>query len=227
MNKSRIILLAVFAIILSLTLVKNLISQVKDADGKVYKTVIIGNQEWMAENLNVSHFRNGESIPQVKDDDDWAFLSAGAWCNYENDTKYGKTYGKLYNWYAVNDPRGLAPEGWHIPSEAEWKELYEYLGGMNAAGGKLKAVTIWESPNTGATNETGFNAYPVGSRNGNMRSGRGYFHGDNTSGYFWTSTEDKNQYSGIISYLYYNDSDLRFYSYVKSTGFSVRCIKDN
>lgn len=133
-------------------------------DDKVYKIVKIGNQVWMAENLNTSHYLNGDSIPQVQDKAEWVALTTGAWCYYQNDAENGKTYGKLYNWYAVNDPRGLAPEGWHIPTDAEWIALIDYLGGTNVAGGKMKQIgTVhWISPNLGATNESGFSALPGG-----------------------------------------------------------------
>ena len=171
------IALIIFTIIFTLRTGKSF-SQVTDYDGNTYKTVKIGKQIWMAENLNVSHYRNGDIIPEVKNPDEWSKLTTGAWCYYENDSENGKTYGKLYNWFAVNDPRGLAPEGWHIPTDAEWTHLTEYLGGKEIektyqgiyyweiadVGGKLKATTLWKSPNEGATNSSGFTAFPGGYR---------------------------------------------------------------
>ena len=150
---------------------------VTDIDGNTYKTVKIGNQIWMAENLKVTHYRNGDIIPNVTNNFEWAYLSTGAWCVHDNDGSYANTYGYLYNWYAVNDIRNIAPEGWHVPTDEEWKELEMYLGmsqteaddtgyrGTNE-GGKLKeaGTTHWETPNTGATNETGFSALPGGCR---------------------------------------------------------------
>jgi uncharacterized protein (TIGR02145 family) len=139
-------------------------SQVTDIEGNIYKTVLIDNQEWIAENLNVEHYCNGDIIPQIQDENQWKLLTTGAWCYQENNPENGKSFGKLYNWYAVNDPRGLAPKGWHIPSDADYTKLTSYLGGEEVAGGKLKATTLWESPNTGASNESGFTAFPGGIR---------------------------------------------------------------
>ena len=101
------------------------------------QNVVIGAQKWKSKNLDVAFYRNGDAIPQVTDDAEWAALTTGAWCYYNNDSTLGKTYGKLYNWYAVNDPRGLAPRGWHIPSDAEWTTLETTLGGSSAAGWKM------------------------------------------------------------------------------------------
>ncbi|MCX6159142.1 MAG: fibrobacter succinogenes major paralogous domain-containing protein [Ignavibacteriae bacterium] len=175
------------AIIISFGFNKS-ISQATDIDGNVYKTVKIGNQEWMAENLNVGHYRNGDVIPQVQDDNEWENLRTGAWCYYENEKSNGKTYGKLYNWYAVNDPRGLAPEGWHIPSDVEWNIIIDYLGGGDVAGGKMKAKTKWESPNTGATNESGFTGLP-----GGLRGYDGIFYYIGKTADFWSSSEESNE----------------------------------
>ena len=126
--------------------------------------VQIGNQIWMTKNLNVSHYRNGDIIPEVTDPTQWRDITTGAWCYYNNDTANGTVYGKLYNSYAVTDSRGLAPMGWHIPSQPELELLITYLGGSVVAGGKLKSKTGWQSPNSGATNSTGFTGLPAGSR---------------------------------------------------------------
>ena len=195
-------------------------SQVTDYDGYTYKTVKICTQEWMAENLIVSHYRNGDSIPHVKDSAEWSTLKTGAWCYYENNSENGKTYGILYNWYAVMDPRGLAPEGWHIPSEEEWKLLEDALGGYLIAGGKLKATTLWLSPNTGATNESGFSGFPGGLRD--HEQGFKYI---NKYGCFWSSSEEDST-STFDRNLKYDNSDVFRYSSFKSFGLSVRCVRD-
>ncbi|MBA4410758.1 MAG: hypothetical protein C0397_15205 [Odoribacter sp.] len=134
-----------------------------------YKSVIIGNQEWMADDLKNNVFCNGDPIPEVKDFSEWSGLETAAWVYVNNDKlKYG-TFGKLYNWYAVNDKRNICPCGWHVPSYGEWEELIKYLGGPDVAGGKMKSLgTIqtsdgfWYEPNTGATNSSGFSAIPTG-----------------------------------------------------------------
>jgi len=196
------------------------ISQVTDIDGNVYKTVSIGNQEWMAENLNVEHYRNGDIIPQVQDTDDWFKLTTGAWCYYENNSENGKYYGKLYNWYAVNDSRGLAPKGWHIPCDAEWIQLTDILGGKKVAGGKLKAISMWNNPNTGATNESGFTAYPRG-----LRDIFGYFSLLGEFGYFWSSSENEIIFAWYCELSYEYSGVIRDY-YGKNFGLNIRCVKD-
>jgi len=187
----------------------------------------IGTQRWMTKNLSVTRYRNGDKIPQVKDSAEWASLTTGAWCYYKNDAVTGATYGKLYNWYAVNDIRGLAPTGFHIPSDAEWTTLSTFLGGDLLAGGKMKstgtieAVTgLWYSPNTDATNSTGFTGLPGGYRNNNAVF---YYIGYN--GYWWSSTDENSIYAYYRNVSYDNDDLFRAYQY-KSYGFSVRCVKD-
>ena len=215
--KSTISILVVAVYLLS---VNKSIAQVADIDGNTYKTVIIGNQEWVSENLNVSHYRNGDLIPQVQEADKWSNLTTGAWCFYENETTNGKTYGKLYNWYAVNDSRGLAPAGWHIPTDAEWQELVEFLGGDAIAGGKLKATTSWKSPNEGATNESGFSAFPGGTRSTN-----GNFGTIGKYGNFWSSSEFNFKFAWDRYLGYYNSGVYRYY-YYKENGLSCRCVRD-
>lgn len=183
--------------------------------------VTIGTQVWMVKNLDVDHYRNGDVIPQVTDATEWANLTTGAWCYNDNDANNGTTYGKLYNWYAVNDSRGLAPEGWHVPSDEEWTTLSTYLGGESVAGGKLKeaGTTHWQSPNEGATNETGFSALPGGYRNlSGTFSSIGYY------GYWWSSTESYTTYAWGRYLLYYGSNLYRDY-YYKDYGFAVRCVK--
>jgi uncharacterized protein (TIGR02145 family) len=187
-----------------------------------YESVTIGTQVWMAKNLDVDHYRNGDSIPQVTDATKWAALTTGAWCYYNNDANNGTTYGKLYNWYAVNDSRGLAPDGWHVPSDAEWTTLSTYLGGESVAGGKLKEVGTahWQSPNIGATNETGFTAL-----SGSYRYNNGTFSNVGYYSDWWSSTECSTSSAwgrGLNCY----DSGLNRYSYYKGNGFAVRFVKD-
>src|SRR6476661_5263113 len=160
-------------------------SQITAQDGKVYKAVKIGNQTWMAENLNVNTYRNGDTIPQVQDPKTWSSLTTGAWCYYGGKTETGAKYGKLYNWYAVNDPRGLAPEGWHIPSDAEWTTLETSLGGGSVAGGKMKEAGTfnWTSPNTGGNNNSGFTSLP-----GGIRASNATFSNVGNQSIWWTST---------------------------------------
>jgi uncharacterized protein (TIGR02145 family) len=137
---------------------------VTDIDGNIYHTVTIGTQVWMVENLKTTKYRNGDPIPNVTGNA-WAALTTGAYCWYNNDAAtYKATYGALYNWYAVADSRNIAPTGWHVPTDAEWTTLTTFLGGESVAGGKLKetGTNHWTSPNTGATNETGFTALPGG-----------------------------------------------------------------
>jgi len=189
-----------------------------------YASVKIGTQKWMSTNLAVSRYRNGDRIKHVEDSAEWAGLTIGAWCWYKNDSAAGAVYGKLYNWYAVHDPRGLAPEGWHVPSDAEWDTLVTTLGGHAIAGGKMKEAGIihWLPPNTDATNSSGFTGLPGGNRFGN-----GGFGSIRLFGMWWSST----QYgTGQAWYrtLRYN-SGFVYRSHHGATqryGFSVRCIKD-
>ena len=161
----RKVIILFFAITIIISFNVNIAkSQVTDIDGNIYKTVTIGNLEWTSENLNVSCYRNGDVIPQVQDKEEWKNLSSGAWCYYQNDSAKGGTFGKLYNWFAINDPRGLAPEGWHIPSDSEWAQTVDFVGGYLVAGAKFKSTELFKSPNKGATNETGFTAIPSGIR---------------------------------------------------------------
>jgi len=196
---------------------------VTEATGK-YTWVKIGSQKWMNTNLAVSHYRNGEKIAQVKDSATWANLTTGAWCWYNNDPANDSGYGKLYNWYAVHDPRGLAPTGWHIPTGPEWDSLNAFLS--TNVGGKLKdtgtiegGTGLWYAPNRGATNKTGFTALPGGFR---------YFFGEfryvGRIGIWWNSSDPIAYDSYFLSYKSVN---LLGYISRKSDGYSVRCIKDD
>jgi uncharacterized protein (TIGR02145 family) len=185
-------------------------------------TIVIGTQQWMSKNLDVAFYRNGDPIPQVTDPTAWAGLTTGAWCYYNNDSTQGNKYGKLYNWYAVNDPRGLAPQGWHIPSDAEWTTLGNTLGGESVAGGKMKepGTFNWTAPNTGANNISGFAGLPGGSRNYD-----GTFSSVGFGGGWWSSTEDGTA-DAWYRYLLYNDGFVGRNGGYKRFGFSVRCLRD-
>jgi uncharacterized protein (TIGR02145 family) len=195
------------------------LSQLTAQDGKTYKTVKIGTQTWMAENLNVNTYRNGDTIPQVQDPKAWSTLTTGAWCYYGGKAESGAKYGKLYNWYAINDPRGLAPEGWHIPTDAEWATLTTFLGGKIESSAKIKSMKGW-SQNGNGSNESGFNALPGGTRSINEAFS---FVGD--YGYWWTSSSfDGN--SAWNRFLAYNNNYIGRSTGWKQFGNSVRCIKD-
>jgi uncharacterized protein (TIGR02145 family) len=193
-----------------------------DIDGNEYHSVYIDGQIWLVENLKVTHYRNGDPIPNVTNGYEWGNLTTGAYCDYKIDANNSTTYGRLYNWYAVNDSRNIAPTGWRVPNDGSWTYLTDDLGGENVAGGKLKeaGTTHWVSPNTGATNEKGFTALPGGFRvyNGNFSS-IGY------TGYWWSSTDN---YSNLayLRIMYNNVSNVVWKGDDKKNGFSVRCIKD-
>jgi uncharacterized protein (TIGR02145 family) len=195
---------------------------VTDIDGNIYHTITIGAQTWMLEDLRTTHYRNGDPVPEVIDNSNWESLNNGAYCNYENNNDISDTYGLLYNWFAINDKRGLAPEGWHIPSNDEWLQLADYLGGAADAGGKLKesGTAHWISPNVGATNESGFTALPDGCRMAN-----GIFVSINESGHWWRKDEFTDE-SGVSWYMSYSYKLLGWAFYLKQYGFSVRCVKD-
>jgi uncharacterized protein (TIGR02145 family) len=220
-----------------------------DIDGNVYRAVKIGNQIWMAENLKVTHYRNGDPIPQLKSDSmakfiiagltdvlanqkesEWKYLKTGIHCVYDNSERidgHVATFGRLYNWYVVNDSRDIAPNGWHVPSDADWQTLIDYLGGNKLAGGKMKdsGISFWVSPNTGATNESSFSARPGGTRSYSS----GNYVNLGQVAYFWSTVEnDSNhisyqtlsfKHAGIYNSL---DSGQEYRRYC----FSVRCVKD-
>jgi uncharacterized protein (TIGR02145 family) len=165
-------------------------SQCIDIDGNAYPTISIGTLELMAENLRVTHYLNNDPIPNELNGVAWASLTTGAYCWYNNDQTTNAKYGALYNWFTVIDSRGLCPSGWHVPTDAEWTTLTTYLGGELVAGGKMKSVSaLWDSPNTDATNNSGFSGLPGGVRddiNGafSFLGGSGY-----GGGYFWSSSQ--------------------------------------
>lgn len=181
---------------------------VYDIDGNRYRTVLIGSQTWMVENLETYSFRNGDRIYES-----WS-------CN--NDYNNDSIYGRLYNWYVIMDIRGLAPDGWHVPTKEEWQQLIDYLGGESIAGGKLKATTLWKSPNTGATNESGFSAFPGGAR---RSDGVFLFFGE--WGLFWNIAGDSYENFVTSESLNYARSTAYFDPGMpKNLGISVRCIRD-
>lgn len=194
---------------------------VTDIDGNIYPTVKIGEQCWTQKNLNVSKYRNGDPIPQVTDPTQWQNLKTGAWCYYENKTDNGIVYGKLYNWYAVKDPRGLAPIGYHIPTDAEWTILTTFLGGESVAGKNMKATKGWlDYIGITNTNGSGITGLPGGSRTsfGDFSS-LGYF------GFWWSASESMINAAWNRTLLYSHDIASRYDSY-KEDGFSVRCLRD-
>ena len=178
--------------------------------------VTIGNQKWMKENLDVVTYRNGDTIPQVTDIAAWDALTTGAWCYYKNDAAYGAIYGKLYNFHAVNDLRGLAPQGWHIPTDTEWTTLSNFLG--DNAGNKMKTAAGWYIASQG-TNESGFSGLPGGKRENNSYSQVGYV------GYWWSATEYVITQAWMRT-LDWSGGGLNSYIAGKKGGYSVRCIKN-
>ena len=195
---------------------------VTDIDGNTYNTVQIGTQVWMSENLKTSRYRNGGSIPYVVGNTEWVALITGAWSNYDHDVAANNSiYGKLYNWYTTLGDT-LCPTGWHVPIDAEWTTLTDYLGRESVAGGKMKSVgtQYWNDPNIGANNESGFSAVPGGFRNFD-----GSFDGILNFTFFWSSTEINNSLAWYRN-LDYNYSDAFRNSTNGSVGASVRCLKD-
>lgn len=183
--------------------------------------VTIGGQIWSRFNLNVDTYRNGDPIPEVQDPVVWSTLTTGAWCYYNNDPANGAIYGKLYNWYAVNDPRGLAPTGWHVPSDFEWFTVTNIAGGTTSGGSGLKQVgtTYWANPNI-ATDLFNFRALP-----GGFRSSGGSFNGINTNGNWWAANP-AGPLLGITYGMFHNTAVRYVNNYPKKNGYSVRLIKD-
>jgi len=183
------------------------------------QTITIGTQVWTSKNLNVSTYRNGDVIPQVQDENVWAKLTTGAWCYYNNDASNGTKYGKLYNWYAVHDPRGLAPNGYHIPTDAEWTKLTDYLGGESGAGTKIKSTSGWYNNHNG-TNSSGFSGLP-----GGYRSYNGTFSYIDNRGGWWSSAEN-DTVSAWGRYMSASSGNVNRSYGDKRNGFSVRCLRD-
>lgn len=199
---------------------------VADAEGNRYETQSIGNQVWMKENLRTLRYRNGDPIPTGLSDSVWASITYGA-CSLQGSSGNDTAFGLLYNWYAASDSRGLCPQGFHVPADAEWTILENFLGGRNAAGGKLKATGtveagdgFWLSPNTGASNSSGFSGLPAGYRNGSGRLlSQGQF------AYWWAADSADDLHAWYRSLAFLNSNSNRNIN-DKRNGQSVRCIRD-
>ena len=190
---------------------------------KTTDTVSIGNQIWAAKNLNISTFRNGDIIPEAKTDEAWenaGLLEQPVWCYYQNDPRNGFIFGKLYNWYAITDPRGIAPEGWKVPNRYQMIELINYLGGMSEAGKKLKHKIFWPKE-TIIEDGTKYNALP-----GGYRYDDGRFFDINNYGFWWLNDNIKNESTGIAFYLNKKNGKIEIDESLKQMGFSVRLIKE-
>ena len=184
--------------------------------------VTIGKQIWMAENLNVDEFRNGDPIPEAKTNEEWQNMgeqNEAAWCYYDNDPANGIKYGKLYNWYAVADSRGLCPAGWHLPSDGEWTQLTKTLGGDNDTGSKMKSANGWSDGGNG-TNSSGLSSLP-----GGLRSDVGTYYSIGNHGIWWSSTEFSTS-SAWFRLLVYSDGNVLRENGLMRNGFSVRCVRD-
>lgn len=195
---------------------------VTDIDGNHYDTMRMGTRVWMTENLKTTKYNDGTSIPTGLSDDAWRTTKTGAYSIYDNNAANDATYGKLYNWYAVNSGK-LAPKGWHVATIDEWNDLFRYLGGNGRViGGKMKATTGWNSPNTGADNSSGFSALP-----GGFRSWAGRYNLMGTNAYFWTLEEylPPSDYAWYIA-LFHDQAEIYSSSEYKMQGMSVRCVKD-
>jgi uncharacterized protein (TIGR02145 family) len=223
----KTIILVSILLILSNVLIGQYIIEnaAQDVDGNSYNAVKIGNQIWMKENLKTTRYSNGDLIELVTDSTIWPEYTTGAFCNYQNDYAIAEEYGRLYNFYAVNDPRHLCPTGWHVPSDAEWSILSDFLGGHMKAGGKMKEAGTghWSAPNEGATNESGFSALPAGRQYHESF----WFLGEYTN--IWSSTEYiTNEDTDVVwsRYMSFSLEQLNRFTYKKYYGLSVRCLKD-
>jgi uncharacterized protein (TIGR02145 family) len=197
-----------------------------DQEGNVYKTIVIGTQEWMAENLKTSIYRNGDPIATNLTDAEWIDTlntQIGAWAYYNNDSQYDCPYGKLYNWYAVADSRNVCPTGWHVPTDSEFTTLTDYLGGEGDSGGKMKTTGFqyWINPNQSASNESGFSVLPGGGR----YHTDGDFDHVGSLGYWWSSSEFDINFVWSLGLVYFAGNAGQG-SNLKQNGFSVRCLMD-
>jgi uncharacterized protein (TIGR02145 family) len=207
-----------------------------DQDGNVYKTIVIGSQKWMAENLKTCHYRNGDIIPNLVGNFNWEYSNVGAFCWYNNDSaSYNCPYGKLYNGYTISDPRNVCPIGWHVPAISEWTILSNYLGGSAVSGGKMKssAIDYWLQPNINAENTSGFSGLP-----GGFRAYHGSFDTLNAGGFWWSSSNCNSIYQNtrplnIILGYNFNQTvigggcsvDVGWNLY--NSGLSIRCVNDS
>jgi len=217
------------AIVVCLTLT-SWVKNNEKLDGTItYKEVVIGNQTWMSENLNVITFNNGDTIPEAQTLKEWGAALAKrepAWCYFNNDKSNDSTYGKIYNYYAIRDPRGLAPKNWKIPSSDDWEVLFTALGGKRVAGAKLKSTKGWKH-NRNGTNSSGFNALPSGSRALAMTNTNNGFSGNGSICVWWSSTRIARSFEMIAYSLYFkSDKVSTFWETFASDGYAVRCIKE-
>jgi len=222
------------------------ISQVSDLDGNIYNTILINNQCWLKENLRTAHYNNGDAIPTGLSDTEWSSITIGAFAYYNNDEVLLESYGKLYNWFAIDDPRGLCPAGWSVPTEDDWTQLADYLVAQGfpnnsqssqGAGNALKSCKQVGSPLDGHCDTSehprwdshgthhGFDEFGFSGLPGGYRSSNGSFGGIGIYNFLWSSTEF--EWLARSRSLLYNFGHLHVYSTSKSTGQSVRCIKDN
>ncbi|NOU17154.1 MAG: hypothetical protein HOO91_06305 [Bacteroidales bacterium] len=200
-------------------MVRTMQGTVTDIDGNSYKTVIIGTQEWMAENLKVTHYRNGDPITNITDNTQWVNeRTQGAWCSYNNDAANKTTYGLLYNFYAIADSRGICPTGWHVPSDAEWDILISYLGGVDIAGYKMKKT----GNNIDADNSSGFSALLGGLREYDF----GTFYALNDRTCWWSSTAIPNYSNAWSRFINRTEKSIHRNGSLDFSGLSIRCIKD-
>jgi len=192
-----------------------------DANNISIPNVTIGQQIWSLKNLDVTTYRNGDPIQQVTTVQELAATRNGAWCYYQNDPTNGTLYGKMYNWYAANDPRGLVPQGWHLPSQGEWNILATFLGGNMIAGGKLKSTSGWDAPNAGADNSSGFTALPGGTAY--VSAG---FAAKGSSAQFWGASTGSDTLTGFVIGLLSFDQQVRQIITDRRDAQYVRCIKN-
>ncbi len=193
----------------------------RDVENRTYETIVIGNQEWMLENLCTGKFANGDLLQFIDNDDEWQLAGKNgipAWSYFNDDPCSEIKYGKLYNWHAVNDPRGLAPDGWHIPTDEDWCAMISFLGGEKTAGKKLKSRRGWKNEGNGS-DKSGFNALPGGYRDPDGWFGNGGF------GRWWSSTEESDGKAWRFR-LGYDNETIDRYNGPKGYGFSIRCIKN-
>jgi len=202
--------------------------EVSDLDGNIYATIKIGNQNWMAENLRTSHYANGDLIPNVPESNEWINLTSGAWVHYENNPELNALHGKLYNWHAIQNAKGICPKGWHVPSNEEWNTLLNYLGGKEIAGGKLKSklLNAWafhfngQSTESEPNNESGFSSVASGSRSVDGMFGLMSFRAT-----YWSS----NEYSASDAYtreIFWNGDAAGSFNEYKKNGYSCRCVQN-
>jgi len=195
---------------------------VSDGTGNTYQTVFIGEQEWMAENLRTTKYSNGDNILHVTNGGEWANLNVGAWSWYENDSSYDQPHGKLYNWFAVDDSRGLCPPGWRLPSFSDWQNLQAYVGETTSGGEFKEAGTdFWNNPNAGATNASGFTALGSG-----IRSKQGNFSGFGDFGNWWSSTSDDFIFDAWYFQIFAGIPFSRISATGKEAGMSIRCMRN-